>query len=181
MFRSSHSSHSGRNHRTTRRVALTAAALSLAVAAPVAAAQAKGGAHPAPQQHPHAVPAAAKAAPVIASGSPTSASARVGDFYGAYIDAVWDGGTSTLAQQLRSHYLTVGLRKKLAAWEKKEHADGVLRAQDVPTAWRVSYDGSGAGHAWTTVRLTWGSPKHPVYTTLKVQSDLASRKISDIK
>lgn len=40
---------------------------------------------------------------------------------------------------------------------------------------------SGAGHTWSTVRLTWGSAAHPTYTYLTVQSDLATKKISDIK
>lgn len=161
--------------RMTRRIALTATALTIAAAVPVAAAQAQSG-HTAP----HKAAAAAKVT-VVGSGDPRAATTRVVDFYGAYIDAVWDGGSSPLARQLRASYLTTGLQKQLAAWEKKEHADGVLKAQNVPVAWRVTYTGSGAGHAYTTVRLTWGSPKHPVYTNLKVQSDLKTRKISAIK
>ncbi|MBD0737890.1 hypothetical protein [Streptomyces sp. CBMA29] len=171
----------GTRTRTVRRIALTTAALALAVAVPAAAAQAQS--QPRTVGHPHGHAAAHKAhtsEPVIGSGSPQSTTGRVADFYGSYIDAVSDHD-SRLGADLRSHFLTKGLQKKLAAWEKKNHADGVLRAQNVPTAWRVTYAGSGAGHAFTNVRLTFGGKGHETYRTLKVQSDLATKKISDIK
>lgn len=173
--------------RTARRIALTAAAVALAVAAPVAAAQAHSPAglagHSATADGAQAghITVVPKAESVVRAGGPQSATDRVADFYGAYIDAVWDTGTDHLSTDLRAHYLTTGLQKKLATWEAAQHADGVLRAQDVPTAWRVTYAGSGAGHAFTTVRLTWGGVGHETYTTLKVQSDLSTMKISDIK
>jgi len=115
------------------------------------------------------------------SGSNGPAYDRVADFYGAYIDAVTDSGSGHLDSQLRSFYLTSGLRSRLATWENRAHADGVLRAQDVPRAWKVTAGDSGMGHTWSTVRLTWGSAQHPTYTYLTVQSDLATKKISDIK
>jgi len=90
-------------------------------------------------------------------------------------------GSGHLDTQLRTFYLTSGLRSRLATWEKHEHADGVLRAQDVPRAWKVTAGDSGMGHTWSTVRLTWGSAQHPTYSYLTVQSDLATQKISDIK
>lgn len=161
-----------RRSRSARRLGLAAAALALAIAAPAAAAQA---------QVRHAAPAAAAPGPQPRFGDPQSAMGRVGDFYGAYIDAVWDRGSGRLAADLRAEYLTPALRKRLAAWESAQHADGVLRAQDVPQGWRVGYDGSGAGHASSTVRLQWGNPAHPTYTYLAVQSDLATKKISDIR
>ncbi|MFF6957942.1 hypothetical protein [Streptomyces sp. NPDC008317] len=189
----------GTRTRTVRRIALTTAAVALAVAVPAAAAQAQSqprtASHTTGQSHTtghghavaHQAPTAhkahkgAKAEPVIGSGSPQSTTGRVADFYGSYIDAVWDTDSGHLGADLRSHFLTKGLQKKLAAWEKKNHADGVLRAQDVPTAWRVTYAGSGAGHAFTNVRLTFGGKGHETYQTLKVRSDLATKKISDIK
>jgi hypothetical protein len=130
-----------------------------------------------------AVPAVAgtTAPPPARSGANGPAYDRVADFYGAYIDAVADQGSGRFSTQLRTFYLTSNLRTHLATWEKREHADGVLRAQDVPRAWKVTAGDSGMGHTWTTVRLTWGSAQHPTYTYLTVQSDLATRKISDIK
>jgi hypothetical protein len=125
--------------------------------------------------------ASSTAPPPARSGSNGPAYDRVADFYGAYIDAVTDGGSGHLDQQLRAFYLTKNLRTRLAAWESRQHADGVLRAQDVPRAWKVTPEDRGMGHTWATVRLTWGSAKHPTYTYLEVQSDLATRKISDIK
>ena len=129
------------------------------------------------------VPAMASSTPPppARSGSNGPAYDRVADFYGAYIDAVTDQGSGRLDQQLRAFYLTKDLRTRLAKWEAREHADGVLRAQDVPRAWKVTPQDSGMGHTWSTVRLTWGSDKHPTYTYLEVQSDLATKKISDIK
>lgn len=114
------------------------------------------------------------------SGSPDSAVDRVADFYGAYIDAVADG-TDDLSDELRGHYLTEDLRQRLAAWEEVNHADGVLRAQDVPTAWEVAYQDAGAGHLFTTVTLTWGTGPDAGTTRLAVQSDLSTKLISDIE
>ncbi|MER6123136.1 hypothetical protein ABT173_10735 [Streptomyces sp. NPDC001795] len=119
--------------------------------------------------------------PPARSGSNGPAYERVADFYGAYIDAVTDEGSGHLGRELRAFYLANNLRTRLAAWEAREHADGVLRAQDVPRAWKVTPEDSGMGHTWSTVRLTWGSARHPKYTYLEVQSDLATKKISDIR
>lgn len=127
-----------------------------------------------------AVPAPAAAHAPIRSGSPASAVDRVADFYGAYIDADYGHGMGNLGHDLRTHYLTRGLQRTLAGWEAKQHADGVLRAQDVPNGWAVTAADAGAGHVWSTVVLTWGG-KHPTHTRLSVQSDLATGLISDIR
>ncbi|MFD4657780.1 hypothetical protein ACFWP2_19375 [Kitasatospora sp. NPDC058444] len=116
----------------------------------------------------------------VRGGSPDSAADRVADFYGAYIDAVSDG-TDDLSGELRAHYLTEDFRRRLAAWEEANHADGVLRAQDVPTRWEVRYHDAGAGHLFTTVTLTWGTGPDAGHTRLAVQSDLSTRLISDIE
>ncbi|MFE6100823.1 hypothetical protein [Streptomyces laurentii] len=116
----------------------------------------------------------------VRGGSPDSAVDRVADFYGTYIDAVSDG-TDDLGDTLRAHYLTEDLRQRLAAWEEANHADGVLRAQDVPTAWAVAYHDSGAGHLFTTVTLTWGTGPDAGHTRLAIRSDLSTRLISDIE
>lgn len=125
-------------------------------------------------------PAAASEVQPGRAGNPESTVDRVADFYGAYIDAVWDGD-GTLAGALRNHYLRADLRKSLAVWEEKNHADGVLRAQNVPNKWAVSYDGSGAGHSYTIVTLTWGTGAKPTTTRLAVQSSLETRQITNIK
>ncbi|WP_236047976.1 hypothetical protein [Streptacidiphilus fuscans] len=116
----------------------------------------------------------------VREGSPDSAVDRVADFYGAYIDAVSDG-TDNLSHELRSHYLTHDFQHRLTVWEEANHADGVLRAQDVPTHWEVRYHDSGAGHLFTTVTLTWGTGPHAAHTRLAVQSDLSTKLISDIE
>ncbi|MBH1938092.1 hypothetical protein I5Q34_28165 [Streptomyces sp. AV19] len=116
----------------------------------------------------------------VREGSPDSAVDRVADFYGAYIDAVFDGGDG-LARELRAHYLTRDLRRRLAAWEEAHQADGILRARDVPAHWAVGHHDAGAGHLFTTVTLTWGTGPDAGRTRLAVQSDLSTRLISDIK
>ncbi|AZQ40899.1 hypothetical protein EJ357_43700 [Streptomyces cyaneochromogenes] len=116
------------------------------------------------------------------SGSPTSTVDRVADFYGAYIDVLFDSGRGRLANSLRGHYLTEQLRSSLARWEAAHHRDGVLRAKGVPIAWKVVYNDSGMGHCWTRVTLTWQDTGNQVHRThLMVQSDLATRLISGIK
>ncbi|MEV7400902.1 hypothetical protein AB0N93_10950 [Streptomyces sp. NPDC091267] len=135
-----------------------------------------------------AVPAAAASAPQTAPAAApvrddvTAAEARqVAHFYGSYLDAVAAEGGGPLATSLRGFYLTPALRRELTGWEKSNHADGVLRAQNIPADFRVTAGDSGAGHTWSTVRLTWGSVAHPTYTYLTVQSDLATGKISGIR
>ncbi|WP_030249855.1 hypothetical protein [Streptomyces violens] len=113
-------------------------------------------------------------------GSPESTVDRVANFYGAYIDAVYDED-GRLARELRNHYLRSDLRKRLADWEAKNHADGVLRAQNVPAKWSVKYDGSGTGSSYTIVTLTWDSGSHPSTSRLAVRSSLETRQITDIK
>ncbi|MFJ2134400.1 hypothetical protein ACIOMQ_26630 [Streptomyces sp. NPDC087845] len=122
--------------------------------------------------------APAAAAPAHSAGAP--AYQQVAHFYGAYIDAVTAEGGGKLATALRSFYLTPRLRTQLDAWERHNHADGVLRAQNTPLAFRVTPGESGAGHTWSTVRLTWSTGKHPTYTYLTVRSDLQTGKISGI-
>lgn len=169
-----------RTTRITRRTAVVSAfsafsvfsALVLAGAATVPAVAASAGSQ-------SAAPAASVGS-VVRSGSRQSATDRVADFYGAYIDAV-SARSAGLRDALRSAYLTAGLRERLTAWEAAEHTDGVLRAQDVPVSWSVSTDGAGAGHVFTTVTLVRGTGRHPVTTRLAVQSDLSTRRISDIK
>ncbi|GAA1354941.1 hypothetical protein GCM10009612_18250 [Streptomyces beijiangensis] len=147
---------------------MTAALLTAVAVVPAAASTASSTRPPAPS----------------VSGSPEVAYNRVADFYGSYIDAGYgEGGVAggKLSTALRNFYLTPQLRKQLAAWESRNHADGVLRAQNVPSAWRVTPGNSGMGHTWSSVRLTWGSVKHPTYTYLDVQSDLSTKKISGIR
>ncbi|MGW0733656.1 hypothetical protein [Streptomyces sp. NPDC002851] len=114
-------------------------------------------------------------------GGPGSVYERVAHFYAAYIDVANDPGDNTVAGELRKFYLTPELRKRLLKWEHQNEADGVLRAQNVPSAWKVTAGDSGMGHTWSTVRLTWGTGEDRWYSYLEVQSDLSTRKISGIK
>ncbi|MEU4169411.1 hypothetical protein AB0F46_21365 [Streptomyces sp. NPDC026665] len=119
--------------------------------------------------------AAQAAAPAKASAKASAASrsingfngdvvTQVADFYGAYIDAKDDpaGPDGALSKALRAHYLTPAFAKQLAAWEKKNGADGVLRAQNVPARWTVSEGGNGLE---VVVALTYGGGESPTTTT----------------
>jgi hypothetical protein len=165
------------NTRISRRAGLAVAAVSALALAGTVTPLAVAAGDPAPAK---AAAKPAAAGKVVRSGSFLSATDRVAEFYGAYIDAV-SGDTGHLSDQLRKAYLTPALRKSLLAWEAEEHADGVLRAQNIPVKWTVTTDGAGAGHVFTVVTLTWGFGPHPEVTRLAVQSDLATQLISDIK
>lgn len=121
-------------------------------------------------------PARAAAPAPSVSGSPEGAFTRIADFYGSYIDAVYDGDGPT-ADRLRAFYLSEPLQAELSKWEEANHADGVLRAQNVPLKWKVTSTGSGTGRTNATVTLTWGSDTTKVF----VQADLATRKIVSIR
>ena len=111
---------------------------------------------------------ASAGAPRSVSGKPSDNVTRIADFYGAYIDAVTDADDGgKLADALRKNYLSAGFQKELAAWEAKEHANGVLRAQNVPLAWKVTDNGT-ADYTEAVVTLTWGGG---VTTKLVVDMD----------
>ncbi|MEU3724505.1 hypothetical protein [Streptomyces sp. NPDC031705] len=121
-------------------------------------------------------PSATAAAPQSVSGSPEGAFTRIADFYGSYVDAVYDGDGAT-ADRLRSFYLSESLQRELAQWEEAHHANGVLRAQNVPLQWKVTSTGSGTGKTNATVTLTWGGGST---TRIHVQADLETKKLTSI-
>ncbi|MFD6875811.1 MULTISPECIES: hypothetical protein [unclassified Streptomyces] len=118
---------------------------------------------------------ATASAPQSVSGSPEGAFTRIADFYGSYIDAVYEGDGRT-ADQLRAFYLSEPLQQELKRWEDANHANGVLRAQNVPARWKVTSTGSGTGKTNATVTLTWGSDT----TEIHVRADLRTKKIVSI-
>ncbi|WP_086723010.1 hypothetical protein [Streptomyces carpinensis] len=131
---------------------------------------------------PHAV--AHAASEPMAQGDPRSVSQRVADFYGAYIDTIWDGedpASGASLQALKAFYLSADARRKVAAYEARQHADGILFAQNVPVKWRVAYTGSGAGQATSRVTLTWSDGRNARVTRIDVRSDLETRKITDLR
>lgn len=110
------------------------------------------------------------------SQAPAS-TAAVERFYDGYITALGEGDTET-AEQLRQSHLRADYQEELARWEEQHQADGVLRSQNVPTDSHATYDGSGAGHSWYVVTLTWDGGGS---SQLHVQTDTATQKISDIR
>ncbi|MFB7496311.1 hypothetical protein ACFC09_16740 [Streptomyces sp. NPDC056161] len=163
-----------RIRRTLPTAAAVTAALSLAAVAPALAGTGTGTA-----------PTGGRAASAPAvQGDPRSATQRVADFYGAYIDSVWDGedpAAGADAKALRAFYLTADARRKVEAYEAKEHADGILFAQNVPVKWKVAPTGSGGGHATNRVTLTWSDGPGAQVTKIDVRSDLRTRKITDLR
>ncbi|AXE78015.1 hypothetical protein [Streptomyces atratus] len=153
-----------RGRRATGRTLLATALLTVVAAVPATA----------------AAPQAPVAAAPVRSDAGTPAFQQVAHFYAAYIDAVTAEGGGKLATALRTFYLTPHLRTQLKTWEQRNHADGVLRAQNTPLAFRITSGDSGAGHTWSKVRLTWSNGKHPTYSYLTVRSDLQTGKISGI-
>ncbi|MFD6921027.1 hypothetical protein ACFV99_12510 [Streptomyces sp. NPDC059944] len=101
------------------------------------------------------------------SGKPSDDITRIADFYGAYIDAVTDEDSGGLGEALKGHYLSAAFQKKLNAWEETNHANGVLRAQNVPLAWKVT-DNGGADYTEAVITLTWGGS-----TTTKLVVDMS--------
>lgn len=114
--------------------------------------------------------------PRSVSGKPSDNITRIADFYGAYIDAVTDEDSGGLGEALRSHYLTAGFQKELNAWEEKNHANGVLRAQNVPLAWKVTDNGT-ADYTEAVITLTWSKSST---TKLIVDMTRGSHKIFHI-
>ncbi|MEH0520643.1 hypothetical protein QBA38_16705 [Streptomyces stelliscabiei] len=106
---------------------------------------------------PASAQASAKASAPVRSitGFNGDAVTEVADFYGAYIDAkdAPRGPDKALAKALRAHYLTPAFARKLTAWEKKHKVDGLLRAKNVPTRWKVSEGRKGLE---VVVTLTFG-------------------------
>ncbi|MEU5196860.1 hypothetical protein AB0G86_22850 [Streptomyces scabiei] len=173
-----------RNTRTRRRPgrrAAFAAGLVLAVGLGVptqAAAQTASSSTPTPASA--TAPAKPAATPRSITGFNGDGMTRVADFFGAYVDAKDDspGPDTALAMALRAHYLTPAFAKRLKAWEKKNNADGVLRAQNVPVEWTVSESANGRH---IVVTLTFGGGESPTKTTrFDVKQSLLG-DISDIR
>ncbi|MER5468064.1 hypothetical protein [Streptomyces sp. NPDC002685] len=162
--------------RPGRRVAI-AAGLVLALGLGAAAQVTAEAAVPAPAK------ASAKASAALrsVSGFNGDVVTQVADFYGAYVDAKDNpvGPDTALVKALRAHYLTPTFAKQLEAWEKKNKADGLLRAQNVPVQWTVS---EGGNSREIVVTHTYGGGESPtVRTSLVVELEPVFGDITDIR
>ncbi|MET8099124.1 hypothetical protein ABZV29_22020 [Streptomyces sp. NPDC005236] len=148
-----HGNTSGR--RSLRRIAAITAGLTLGLGLGVSA-------HASQPAAPHRAPLAAAAQARTVSGRTGDALTGIADFYGAYIDAQTDADPGLkLMNTLRSHYLDPAFSRRLVAWERENHADGVLRAQSIPARWTVTEKSRSKGGAVeAVVTLTWehGAP-----------------------
>ncbi|WP_133910758.1 hypothetical protein [Streptomyces sp. NBC_00582] len=159
------------------RRAAVAAGLVLAVGLGVSTQVAAQAAVPAPAK------ASAKTSTAVRSVSGFNGDlvTQVADFYGAYVDAKEDatGPDTALLKALRAHYLTPDFAKRLAAWEKKNKVDGLLRARNVPVDWTVTEGGNGLE---VVVTLGFGGGESPTTTTkLVVKLEPVSGDVTDIR
>ncbi|MER7938560.1 hypothetical protein AB0N99_38110 [Streptomyces sp. NPDC093272] len=112
------------------------------------------------------------------AGDPADNLTRIADFYGSYIDAVSDlDGSGDLPTALRAYYLDPAYAKVLAAWEEREHANGVLQAQNTPLRWKVTEAGTAKNRTEAVVTLTWS---RNVTTKLYVDMTRDTHKIIHI-
>ncbi|GGR92078.1 hypothetical protein GCM10010269_34060 [Streptomyces humidus] len=129
-----------------------------------------------------AAPATAKASAALRSVSGFNGDlvTQVADFYGAYVDAKDDpaGPDTAQVKALRAHYLTPAFAERLAAWEKKNKVDGVLRTRHVPVDWTVSESDNGLE---VVVTLTFGGGESPTTTTRLVVKHEPGSGITDIR
>ncbi|MFI5801619.1 hypothetical protein [Streptomyces sp. NPDC051561] len=151
---------------TSRRRLLSYAALAaaLATAAPLAAA-------------PTIAAAPSLTATAVRAESRTPAR-QVNQFFTEYRQAVLGHGTRT-PEAVRKAYLTKELDARLTAWAVQNHADPVLRAQNVPKDWKVRNHTSTPTTATVIVTEVWGgSPDTHVWYTVR-RSDLRITQLTD--
>ncbi len=169
----------------TQRSYLAHAALiaALALAAPLAATPASA----APTTTPTtptasaATPAAvAPAGPVTSAvrGETRTPAAEVDHFFTAYRKAVLGSGPHTPEQVRRAH-LTAELDAHLTEWAEQNHADPVMRAQNVPKSWKVRLHAQTATTATVVLTQVWGAGRDTeVWYTVR-RSDLRITNLTD--
>lgn len=97
------------------------------------------------------------AAPADAAPRQTRAEDQVNTFFSQYRDAVLGPNPSTEPGRVRHEFLTTELNNELDAWADSHQADPVFRSQNVPNAWSVRYEGSGAGHSTVVLTEQWAA------------------------
>jgi hypothetical protein len=120
------------------------------------------------------VPATAVAA--TGTGTATSVSEQaartplktVNKFFTEYLDA-YNNDLDT--GRVRAKYLTSELDTELDKWAADNHADPVLRAQNVPLSWDIRSEGSGMGHSTVVVTEHFGGGDQEVWFQVRL-SDL---------
>ncbi|MEU8892372.1 hypothetical protein [Streptomyces sp. NPDC048442] len=131
-----------------------------------------------------AAPASATPASTVAA-TPSSTAVRgetrapaieVNHFFKSYRKSVLGTGSRTPEEVRRAH-LTAELDARLTEWAAQNHADPVMRAQNVPKDWKVRNHSMTATTATVIVTEIWGgSPDTEVWYTVR-RSDL---KITDL-
>ncbi|WP_433544054.1 hypothetical protein ACQPZG_02315 (plasmid) [Streptomyces sp. CA-294286] len=147
----------------SRILSCAAVATLLATAAPVAAALALT--TPAPSA-------------LGAQGEAVTPATEVNRFFKAYRHAVLGVGTRT-PEAVRTAHLTKELDARLTEWAAQNHADPVLRAQNVPKDWKVRAHSTTAGTSTVVVTQIWaGAPDTQVRYTVR-RSDLKIINLTD--
>lgn len=116
--------------------------------------------------------------PAATAAERSRAEVRVGTFLHDYRQAVLHKGDRTPAQ-VRAHYLTHELDRRLGTWARLHDADPVFRAQNVPASWSTRTEGSGAGHTTVIVTEHWrGGAKRDVWYQVRLE-DLTISDLED--
>ncbi|MGW7411037.1 hypothetical protein [Streptomyces sp. NPDC054863] len=160
----------------TQRKLLVRAALvaALTFAAPLAAAPA--GAAPAPAAT--ATASATTTASTAVPGETRAPAIEVNHFFKSYRKAVLGTGSRT-PEEVRKAHLTAELDARLTKWAEQNHADPVMRAQNVPKDWKVRNHATTATTATVIVTEIWGgSPDTEVWYTVR-RSDLKITNLTD--
>ncbi|MFJ4879542.1 hypothetical protein ACIP93_30680 [Streptomyces sp. NPDC088745] len=166
----------------TQRSYLAHAALiaALALAAPLAATPASATPATTPTASaatPAAVTPAGPASPAVRGEARTPA-AQVDHFFTAYRKAVLGSGPHTPEQVRRAH-LTAELDAHLTEWAEQNHADPVMRAQNVPRGWKARLHAQTATTATVVLTQIWGAvPDTEVWYTVR-RSDLKITNLTD--
>ncbi|MFJ6698233.1 hypothetical protein ACIQM4_19475 [Streptomyces sp. NPDC091272] len=159
----------------TQRKLLVQAALiaALAVSAPLVTAVPAGAAPATPATTTAPVPA-----PAPLPGEARTPTAEVDHFFGSYREAVLGTGSRS-PEQVREAHLTAELDARLTRWAEENHADPVLRAQNVPEGWRVRHHATTATTVTVILTEIWGTgPDTEVWYTVR-RSDLRITDLTD--
>ncbi|MFI0975523.1 hypothetical protein ACH4SP_00685 [Streptomyces sp. NPDC021093] len=128
-------------------------------------------------------PASAAPSPGVAASADGRCETRtpaleVNHFFKTYRKAVQGTGPRT-PEEVRKAHLTAELDAQLTEWAEQNHADPVLRAQNVPKDWKVRNHSTTATTATVIVTQIWGgSPDTEVWYTVR-RSDLKIINLTD--
>lgn len=100
-------------------------------------------------------------------------------FLATYQQALYGEGQFT-REALRDQNVTPEYRPRLVEWEKENHADGILRAEDVPRSWTIRASGGAGTRASVVLEVTFVWEDAPT-SVVRYAYDARTLKIRDIR